>query len=57
MSLSNRNLKKEAVGDVFMGYHPDTAPAIVLKVWDILGVATDPSFICRVILIFFLAVE
>ncbi|KAK7107714.1 hypothetical protein V1264_015588 [Littorina saxatilis] len=35
-----RNQKQEAVGDVFMGYHPDTAPAIVLKVWDSLQVDT-----------------
>jgi hypothetical protein len=28
-------LKKNAgsVEDVFIGYHPDTAPAVVLKVW------------------------
>ena len=35
--------KEEAVGDVFMGYHPDTAPAIVLRVWDTLNVARNPS--------------
>ncbi|XP_076466869.1 E3 ubiquitin-protein ligase rnf213-alpha-like [Babylonia areolata] len=38
-----REKKKEEVGDVFMGYHPDTAPAIVLKVWEILDVAANPS--------------
>ena len=36
-------MKTEAVGDVFMGYHPDAAPAIVLKVWDLLNMDTDLS--------------
>lgn len=31
------------MGDVFMGYHPDTAAAIVLKVWDKLGVGEKPK--------------
>ncbi|XP_070190023.1 E3 ubiquitin-protein ligase rnf213-alpha-like [Littorina saxatilis] len=41
--LRTRNRKEEAVGDAFMGYHPDTAPAIVLKVWEELKVAKNPS--------------
>ncbi|XP_070188878.1 E3 ubiquitin-protein ligase rnf213-alpha-like [Littorina saxatilis] len=40
---ANERNKEEAVGDVFMGYHPDTAPAIVLKVWDKLNVDNNPS--------------
>ncbi|KAL8581505.1 hypothetical protein ACOMHN_042898 [Nucella lapillus] len=35
--------KAVKVGEVFMGYHPDTAPAIVLKVWNTLNVANNPS--------------
>ena len=34
-------MQKEEVGDVFMGYHPDAAPAIVLKVWDMLGLDSN----------------
>ena len=45
-----RDLQKEVVvGDVFMGYHPDAAPAIILKVCDMLDVAHNPSAKRRVI--------
>ncbi|PVD28712.1 hypothetical protein C0Q70_11306 [Pomacea canaliculata] len=41
---NNRSKQTEdSVGDVFMGYHPDTAAAIVLKVWNKLGVSEKPK--------------
>ncbi|KAL8623379.1 hypothetical protein ACOMHN_065913 [Nucella lapillus] len=36
--FKHREGKEESLGDVFVGYHPDTAPAIVVKVWDTLQV-------------------
>ncbi|KAK7494871.1 hypothetical protein BaRGS_00013998, partial [Batillaria attramentaria] len=35
------HMKKDSIGDVFMGYHPDAAPAIVLKVWNMLQLDTS----------------
>lgn len=37
-------------GDVFMGYHGDTAPAIVLKAWDMQDVDNDHNKISHVLL-------